>query len=107
MVDDEDHVLRPFDRAEAVTVASAAKKAGVSERTVQNWCVAHRIGRRIAGGPWRVSSPALLMLLDGDERALRAYRQGDRVSERVLHYFRIAGLKKPQNPQEPQGQYGE
>ncbi|GLI92992.1 hypothetical protein [Methylocystis echinoides] len=66
----------------------------------------HRIGRRIAGGPWRVSRVALLMLLDGDAAALRAYKCGDRASDRVAQYFLRAGLKTPQNPQSPQGQSG-
>lgn len=105
--DGNDHILRPFDPREAVAVNIAARLAGVSPRTIQNWCCVHRIGRRIANGPWRISRPALLMLLDDDQDALRAYRAGDRSSERVLNYFRRAGLKNPPNPQEPQAQSGE
>jgi hypothetical protein len=87
---DEDYVLRPFDASEAITVSIAAKIAGVKPRTMQHWCVIHRIGRRIANGPWRVSRPALQMLLDGDNAALRAYLSGEREG-RVAAYFRRSG----------------
>ncbi len=89
MIDEHDHVLRPFDVHEAAPVSVAAKIAGVSARTMQHWCVVHRIGRRIANGPWRVSRPALFMLLDGDNAALRAYLLGERAG-RVAAYFRRA-----------------
>ncbi len=88
-------VLVPYDRREAVTLRLAAEIAGRSESTLRSWCQKDSIGRRVAGGPWQVSLPALLMLLDGDENALEAYRAGDRSSERVLGYFFRAGLKKP------------
>lgn len=103
---DEDYVLRPFDASEAITVSIAAKIAGVKPRTIQHWCVVHRIGRRIANGPWRVSRPALQMLLDDDREALRLYRAGDRTSERVRRYFRRAQTKTPQSPQDPQARHG-
>jgi hypothetical protein len=86
---EEDHVLRPFNASEAIPVSIAAKIAGVSVRTIQHWCIVHRIGRRIANGPWRVSRPALQMLLDGDNAALRAYLSGERAG-RVAAYLRRA-----------------
>jgi hypothetical protein len=88
---DEPKVLIPYDRREAISVRIAARLAGVSERTVQNWCSQHNIGRRIAGGPWQISRPALTMFLDGDEEALRQYQAGERAG-RVAAYFRRAGL---------------
>ena len=105
-MDDDNHILRPFDASEAVRVNVAAMIAGVAPRTVQAWAAEHGIGRRV-GGQWRISRVALQMWLDDDRAALRAYRRGDRVSERVLRYFRIAGLKSPQNPQAPQGKSGD
>lgn len=101
MMGDDDHVLRPFDASEAIPVHIAARIAGVKPRTMQHWCVVHRIGRRIAIGPWRVSLPALQMLLDDDREALRLYHAGNRTSERVGRYFVRAGLKTPQNAQKP------
>ncbi len=94
-------VLIPFDKREAITVRVAARLAGVSERTVQSWCSQHNIGRHVAGGPWKVSRCALLMLLDDDTAALREYQAGQRAG-RVAEYFRRAGLHQPQTPQLPQ-----
>ena len=66
--------------------------AGHSESTVRSWCLNHNIGRPVTGGPWQVSKPALLMLLDDDKAALRAYLAGDRESDTVLGYFSRAGV---------------
>ena len=80
-------VLVPFHRAEAISAAAAAELAGKHERTIRLWCEMHSIGRRVAGGPWRVSRVALGMLLDGDRAALQVYLQGDRTSPVVVAYF--------------------
>jgi hypothetical protein len=71
-------VLRPYDRREALNLKAAADIAGKSESTVRNWCIEFNIGRRVGNGSWQVSHPALLMLLDGDEKALAAYLAGER-----------------------------
>lgn len=89
---DHPQVLTPFDRREFIPVSIAARLAGVTPRTIQNWCCAHRIGRRIANGPWRVSRIALQMLLNDDKGALKAYVEGKRADERVAAYLRRAGL---------------
>jgi hypothetical protein len=86
-------VLVPFDRREAIGLRTAAEIAGRSESTVRSWCQNAFIGRRVAGGPWQVSRPALLMWLDGDRQTLRAYLDGDRSSENVLAYFRRANVR--------------
>ncbi|WP_156964634.1 hypothetical protein [Methylocapsa aurea] len=87
---------------------------GVSESTVRTWCEKHNIGRRVAGGPWQVSKPAILMLLDGDAEALRQYQAGERAG-RVAEYFRRAEAARraelqcaqtPQSPQLPQSASG-
>ena len=87
------HTLVPFDNREAVTLPTAAKIAGKSERTVRNWCVAFGVGRRI-GGHWAVSRVALQMHLDGNKDALAAYRDdGARGHhELVAEYYRHLGL---------------
>ncbi len=95
MRQDDLHILRPFDRREAITLRTAAGIAGRSESTLRSWCQNDFIGRRVAGGPWQVSRPALLMLLDGDQKALQAYLAGDRESEAVLAYFRRASIPVP------------
>jgi hypothetical protein len=58
----------------------------VAQRTIREWCMLHRIGRRIAGR-WRVSQVALDMLLGEDCKALEAYHAGDRTSDQVRFYF--------------------
>jgi hypothetical protein len=84
--------LIPFDRREAITTAVAAKITGRAERTVRLWCEEHGIGRRVAGGPWRVSRVALEMLLNDDRAALKAYFAGDRESPHVVTYYENLGL---------------
>ncbi|MCW2286227.1 hypothetical protein M2323_004034 [Rhodoblastus acidophilus] len=86
------HVLRPYDRREALSLRRAAEISGKSESTVRSWCAVHDIGRRVANGPWQVSAPALRMLLDGDGKALAAYLAGDRASPSVAAYFERCGL---------------
>ncbi len=83
--------LIPYDKREALTLQQAAGIAGRSAETIRRWCEAEEIGRRV-GGRWAVSHPALLMWLDGDEAALRAYRAGERMDEVVASYFARAGL---------------
>jgi hypothetical protein len=96
-------VLVPFYAPEAITLQRAGGVAGRSPETVRGWCAMYDIGRRI-GGRWAVSHPALLMFLDGDHVALKAYLSGDRHSERVACYFRRAGvpLQEIQKMQEMQ-----
>ena len=91
-MNNEPRVLVPYDKREAISLLVAAGIAGRSESTLRSWCQIHHIGRRICSGPWEVSRPALLMLLDGDRQALRAYLDGDRSSENVLAYFKRANL---------------
>lgn len=85
-------VLIPFDAREGLNLSRAAELAGKKETTIRNWCVQHGLGRRVGGGTWVVSKPALAMFLDGDMKALRAYRAGDRSSEAVRSYFDRCGV---------------
>jgi hypothetical protein len=83
---DEPQVLRPYHRAEVLSIEDAAHIAGRSMRTIREWCMRFDIGRRI-GGRWAVSKVALSMLLDGNKEALAAYLAGDRSSPVVREYF--------------------
>lgn len=85
-------ILVPFDRAEGITLAEAAGIAGKSVSTVRGWCDQHGVGRRVGGGVWVVSRPALLMFLDGDLEALAGYHAGDRSSGLVVPYFARAAI---------------
>jgi hypothetical protein len=90
----EPQVLRPFNRAEVLSIEEAADIAGRSVRTLREWCQLHDIGRRI-GGRWAVSRVALATLLEGDKNALAAYLTGDRSSPRIMHYFCRCGVPLP------------
>jgi hypothetical protein len=87
-------ILRPFDPAEAISIAEAAERAGKASRTVREWCALHQIGRKIAGR-WNVSQVALDMLLEGDHGSLEAYLSGDRTTDRVRLYFARRGIALP------------
>ncbi len=90
----EPHVLRPYHRSEAISIAEAARIAGRSVRTIRDWCLRFDLGRRI-GGQWAVSLVALMMHLDGNKEALRAYLRGDRCSALVTEYFERCGVAVP------------
>ena len=81
------NVLVPYDEREAISVQVAARKAGKSPRTIRLWADEHGIGRRIAGGSWKISRVALQMLLDGDRAALGLYHAGNRRHPSVVAYF--------------------
>jgi hypothetical protein len=85
-------ILIPFNKRECISLKQAADIAGKSESTMRAWVEEHGLGRRIGGGTWSVSRVALAMFLDGQERALRAYHAGDRVTDLVAGYFARAGL---------------
>ena len=76
----EPQTLKPYHRAEAISIAEAAEIAQRTRRTLRDWCCLHNLGRRI-GGQWAVSRVALAMYLDGDSKALAAYLRGDTFRE--------------------------
>jgi hypothetical protein len=89
---DERKILVPFDKRECLSLKEAADIAGRSESTMRNWCDEYGLGRRIGGGPWSVSKVALMMHLDGDRKALKAYHAGDCSDPTVIAYFKREGL---------------
>jgi hypothetical protein len=94
-MNDDLKILIPYDRREAISLRVAAEIADRSESTLRSWCQRYHIGRRVCSGPWEVSRPALLMLLDGNQKALNGYLAGDRDGELVTPYFRRAGVPAP------------
>jgi hypothetical protein len=84
-------VLMPYDPREGMSLKHAAERAGKSETKVKNWCHKYGIGRRIVGGVWVISRPALEMLLDDDHAALLAYHAGERKIPGVRLYFERTG----------------
>lgn len=88
-------VLIPWDREEAITIDEAAFAAKKSPSTIRQWCRERHIGRRVAGGAWMVSHPALTMLLNDDHAALAAYLDGERQADLVGRYFDRLQLIRP------------
>ena len=83
------HILRPFEAAEAISIKEAAALPGVTAVTMRSWAATHGLGR-VIGGRWFVSHPALLMFLDDDAVALKAYLSGERSNLKVRAYFERA-----------------
>lgn len=78
--------------AQCISLKQVADIAGKSESTMRARAEERGLGRRIGGGTWSISRVALAILLDGQERALRAYHAGDRVTDLVAGYFARVGL---------------
>ena len=80
-------VLTPYNPREGMTLRQAAERAGKSETTIKNWATNKGLGRRVGGGVWIISRPALEMFLDGDGKALLLYHQGKCDMLEVRVYF--------------------
>jgi hypothetical protein len=87
----ERQILKPWNVKEAIPLKQAGEIAGRCAETMRMWAE-DGIGRKIAGGRWAISHPALLMRLEGNMSALKAYWKGDRTSPEVRHYFEMAGV---------------
>jgi hypothetical protein len=84
-------ILKPWNVKEAITLKQAGAIAGRCAETMRLWAE-DGLGRKIAGGRWAISHPALLMRLEGNASALKAYWKGDRTSPEVREYFEMAGV---------------
>ena len=87
----DEFVLQPFNPAEAIGSAEAARRAGRSIRTLREWVAVNPIGRMV-GGRWQFSQCALDMFLAGDFDALDRYASGDRDSPDIVAYFKRRGV---------------
>lgn len=81
----------PYDPREGMTLRQAAQRAGKSETTIKNWAIKWGLGRRVGGGLWVISRPALEMFLDGNDAALRDYHRSN-WTEAVREYFGRTGV---------------
>ncbi|MDG2570867.1 hypothetical protein P7L87_25280 [Vibrio parahaemolyticus] len=91
MIDiDEKQILKPWNVKEAISLKQAGEVAGRCAETMRMWAE-DGLGRKIAGGRWAISHPALLMKLEGNTSTPRAYWKGDRTSPEVRQYFEAAG----------------
>src|SRR3954470_10355032 len=85
-------LLKPYNAAEAISVAEAARRAGVSREKIRLWVLHFSIGRKLADGQYRVSAVALQLLLDDNKDGLRRYLTGDRLSADVCSTFDACGI---------------
>ncbi|WP_404286446.1 hypothetical protein ACD578_15855 [Microvirga sp. RSM25] len=83
-------IIIPFNRQEIASLKEAGEIAGRCAETMRMWAE-DGIGRKI-GGKWAISRPALLMRLEGNTAALKAYWKGDRSSPEISRYFEMAGV---------------
>jgi hypothetical protein len=87
---DDRKIIIPFNRQEIASLKEAGAIAGRCAETMRMWA-GDGIGRKI-GGKWAISRPALLMRLEGNTAALKAYWSGDRTSPEIRYYFEMAGV---------------
>jgi hypothetical protein len=66
----ERQILKPWNVKEAITLKQAGEIAGRCAETMRMWAE-DGLGRKIAGGRWAISHPALLMRLEGNSSALK------------------------------------
>ena len=85
--------LVPYNPDEAISIKTAAARAGKSDSAIRDWIARYRIGRHVVGSV-EVSAVALAMLLDGATVALARYVAGDREHPDVLAYFARVGLNR-------------
>ncbi len=73
---------------DVLSVKAAAEQAGVAETTVTRWASRYGIGRQLAPHTaWRISEPALRMVLAMDREALDAFRARHFDSPAVRKYL--------------------
>lgn len=78
-----------FLGGDELSLREAAASSGVSTSTVARWAVQNGIGVQLTPKtPWRISGPALRMMLAADKEALEAFRAGDLDSDLVKPYLR-------------------
>ncbi len=69
----------PILRGDGVRLSAASEALGVPNETLRRWCIRYGIGDQWeAGSVWRVSLPALRMVIDQNWGALELLRQGCR-----------------------------
>ncbi len=86
-------VLIPFTAAESLSIAETAAAFRWSGENIRAWCLKFHLGRKI-GGEWKVSRVAFRMFIEGDERSLQSYLQGDRSSPEIILYFQREGISE-------------
>jgi hypothetical protein len=80
-------------KGETIGMKQAEDKTGLSAKTIKRWCKEFGIGvHSCSSASWRISAPALLMVLHGDICALELLRSGNRTHARVARYYDELGI---------------
>lgn len=80
-------------KGECIGMKEAEDLSGASGKSIARYCKAFGIGAHAhGGGPWRISAPALVMVIHGDIQALELLRSGKREHPRVTRYFNELGI---------------
>lgn len=80
----------PLTGADVVGIKQAARLANTSGDTIRRWCVRYGIGRQVdRGSAWRISAPALRMVINADFVALDALRMQGIDSPLVKPYLSV------------------
>ena len=83
----------PMEPGDEISVAQAAYRARISEKTVRRWAAKFGIGRCAEkGAPLWISAPALEMRKHGDVYALELLRSGYRSDPAVLYWLNKVGV---------------
>jgi len=83
----------PMEPGDEISVAQAAYRARVSEKTIRRWAAKYGIGRCAEkGAPLWISAPALEMRKHGDVYALELLRAGHRTDPAVLYWLSKVGV---------------
>ncbi|MBO6892280.1 MAG: hypothetical protein JJ866_10105 [Roseibium sp.] len=81
-------------KAEVIGMKQAEDMTDLSAKTIKRWCKEFGIGAHsCSSAPWRISAPALMMVLHGDICALELLRQGNRTHARVARYYDELGIQ--------------
>lgn len=80
-------------KGEAIGMKQAEDLTGHDAKTITRWCRDFGIGvHSCQSAPWRISAPALMMVVHGDIRALELLRLGKRTHPRVSRFFDELGI---------------
>jgi hypothetical protein len=73
---------------DVLSLKEAARIAGCDDSTIRRWAKLYGIGRQLAfNQTWRISGPALRIVLAADNEALEAFRAGNLDSGLVKPYL--------------------
>jgi hypothetical protein len=83
----------PILDGEGLQLAKASEASGIPVETLRRWCIKYGIGDQWeAGGRWRVSIPAIRMVVKGAWGALELFREGAREENEFVRPFLMGNV---------------